>query len=134
MKFRAAIPVLLVCSSLAVSGCSLIDPFVTWEPLEETKQQVKLTAVEVERIGSDAEHRDSLKRALAKIDLRTRDNVSMAQAMAYANRGKAAYNAALSEHAEVQSYLGIGLIPLTAAAMGLGATDRGTEPWEKASN
>ncbi len=65
MKFRTAIPVLLVCSSLAVSGCSLIDPFVTWEPLEEAKQQVKLTAVDVERI-SDAEHRDSLKRALVK--------------------------------------------------------------------
>ncbi len=109
-------------TSQLVAGCTLIDPFVTWDPLEEPKQQTELTLEDVNRLESEPKKDGPLSRAFAKIDLRTRNNVSIDQAMAYADRGKTAYNTALSEHAEVQSLMGIALIPLTAAAIGLGAT------------
>lgn len=48
--------------------------------------------------------------------------VSLTDAFDYAAKVKEAYRSALSDQAYLQSWLGIGLVPLTAAAIGLGAT------------
>ena len=87
MKFRTAIPVLLVCSSLAVSGCSLLNPHVTWE------RPVK---------GQD---------------------VTLQDAIEYANGAKDEYKKAVGEQASLTSGVALALIPLSAAAIGLGIAE-----------
>lgn len=83
MKFRTTIPVLVVCSSLAVSGCSLLNPYVTWERPQS-------------------------------------EDPSLQNGIDYANRAKDAYNAAVGDQALLTNGLALGLIPLSAAAIGLG--------------
>jgi hypothetical protein len=50
------------------------------------------------------------------------ESVSLTDAFDYAAKVKDAYRSALRDQACLQSWLGIGLVPLTAAAIGLGAT------------
>jgi len=54
------------------------------------------------------------------------ESVKLTDAFDYAARVKEVYRSALRDQALLQSWLGIGLVPLTAAAIGLGAT--GTSP------
>ena len=54
MKFRAATPVLLVCSSLVVSGCSLLNPHVTWERPEKGQPVTLQSAIEYANRAKDA--------------------------------------------------------------------------------
>ena len=86
MKSRATIPVLLICGGLALSGCSLLNPHVTWERPPEGQ------------------------------------SVTLQSAIDYANRAKVAYKEATGDQAMLTSGLGLGLIPLSAAALGLGIT------------
>lgn len=48
--------------------------------------------------------------------------VTLRDAMDYADNGIKKYREAIGEHSELRSYTGIGLIPITAAAAGLGIT------------
>lgn len=85
-------------------GCSLVDPFVT-------------------RGLRPGQPRDNSKPAAAPS---TTVTVSIGEAFEYAELVKDRYRDALRDHALLQSWLGIGLIPLTAAAIGVGA--RGGAP------
>ena len=57
-----------------------------------------------------------------KPDGRPGGNVTLESAIGYANSAKDAYKEALGNQAELRSWLGIGLIPLGAATLGLGIT------------
>jgi len=52
----------------------------------------------------------------------TAPTFSLSQAVAYADKAKAAYKEALGNQSRLASWLGIGIIPLAAAAGGLGVT------------
>lgn len=56
-----------------------------------------------------------------------RQNVSLPYAIAYADMAKAAYRKKLGENAALTKWMGIGLIPLAAAAAGVGVTAASTE-------
>lgn len=86
MKSRATIPVLLVCCGVMLSGCSLVNPHVTWDRPSEGQ------------------------------------SVTLQAANEYANRAIVAYKEAAGDQAMLTSGLGLGLIPLSAAALGLGIT------------
>ena len=83
MRIKPTIFSLLLCTGVALSGCSVWNPHVTWT-----------------REGGD--------------------EVTLAQAINYANRAKDAYKVAIGDQAVLTSGLGLGLIPLSAAALGFG--------------
>lgn len=78
----------------ALGGCSLWNPHVTWE-------RPSITA------GGTATEKPY-------------NEITISDAIAYANRGKEAYKQAAGEQEELKSALALGLIPLSAAAVGLG--------------
>src|SRR5436190_10155780 len=80
-------------SLLAAAGCSLVNPFV---------------------IGPRTRVAAATAPPSPSMDLPT--------AKAYADKVKDEYREALGDQAKLLSWLGIGLIPLSAAAIGLGAT------------
>lgn len=81
---------------LALSGCSLVNPYVVGSRTREDPETRQIVVV------------------AGKTDL--------VAALAYAARVKDEYRGALSDQARLQAWLGIGLIALSAAALGLGAT------------
>ncbi|MHA1153965.1 MAG: hypothetical protein ACTSQ7_15120, partial [Alphaproteobacteria bacterium] len=54
MKLRATIPVLLICCSLAVSGCSLLNPHVTWPRPQRGEPLTLQSAIEYANDAQDA--------------------------------------------------------------------------------
>jgi hypothetical protein len=92
---RTAVVLVLIVS---VAGCSLVDPFVTRD---------------IAPPGLPAP---------AKPDKPKTETATLDEAFRYAADVKAAYRGAVRDQVQLQAWLGIGLIPLTAAAMGLGAT------------
>jgi len=54
MKLRATIPVLLICCSLAVSGCSLLNPHVTWPRPQRGEPVTLQSAIEYANDAKDA--------------------------------------------------------------------------------
>ena len=95
---RAALALLV---ALNLVGCSLVDPFVTRNLGP--------------RPPADAPEKPP-KPAM------TGDGPSLPEAFEYAESVKRAYRGAIRDQSQLQAWLGIGLIPLTAAAMGLGAS------------
>ena len=77
----------LLTSLVFASGCSLINPHVTWERTEP------------------------------KAETTVQDGID------YANRAIDEYKAAIGEQAILTSVMGLGLIPLSLAALGLGITE-----------
>lgn len=86
--------ILAVGLAAALGGCSLWNPHVTWERPSITADG---TATE-----------------------KPYNEITISDAIAYANRGKEAYKQAAGEQEELKSALALGLIPLSAAAVGLG--------------
>ena len=58
---------------------------------------------------------------------RPEGDVKIDQAISYANKVKTAYREGLSDHAKLKNLLGVGLIPLGAATLGLGIADVSSE-------
>ena len=86
--------ILAVGLAAALGGCSLWNPHVTWE-------RPSITA---DGIATEKPYNE----------------ITISDAIAYANRGKEAYKQAAGEQEELKSALALGLIPLSAAAVGLG--------------
>ena len=86
--------ILTVGLAAALGGCSLWNPHVTWE-------RPSITA---DGIATEKPYNE----------------ITISDAIAYANRGKEAYKQAAGEQEELKSALALGLIPLSAAAVGLG--------------
>ena len=116
MKFRATIAVLLVCSSLAVSGCSLLNPHVTWDRPDPKDGTITLTmAIEY---ANDA--KDAYKGAVGDQALLTN-----ALAMALIPLGGAALGAGIhGVSAEPLAYLALSGATIYSAGTWLSSTPR----------
>src|SRR5574341_1289394 len=90
MPMRSRAKAVLLVANLAVgtvlSGCSLVNPHVTWD-----------------RPPSGAQ--------------------TLQDGIEYANRAKDKYKKAIGDQATLTNVMGLGLIPLGAAALGLGVTE-----------
>ena len=96
---RVAVAILTI---VALAGCSLVDPFVTR----------KIAVPQIPAASADRPPKPG------EMD----EPPSLKQALDYAEQVKSAYRGAVRDQAQLQALLGLGLIPLTAAAIGLGAT------------
>ena len=84
----------LLATSSMLSACALINPHVSWREIDRPK------------CSGDA----------------SCGAVTLSDAIAYADNAKAAYKIALGDQARLPNLLALGLIPLGAAALGLGIT------------
>jgi hypothetical protein len=84
--------------TISLAGCSLVNPYVINREVREGRRADGTPAV---------------------VDP---SRMTFREAREYAGRVKEQYRGALVDQAQLNSWLGIGLIPLTAAAMGLGAS------------
>ena len=91
MRTKSTIFSLLLCASVSVSGCVLVDPYAKWES-PKTEKEVP-----------------------------TSDEVTLLYAIAYAHNARDAYREKLSDHAILTNSAAPALITLSAITLGLAA-------------
>ena len=116
---------IVVATAVLLSGCSLVNPFVVTERQSVVRDPSKPDPVliELDRLkatGAIGDRTYTDLRGLRGVD--PTETVTLPVALVYGERVRSAYREALGDQARLQAWLGIGLIPLSAAAIGLGAT------------